>query len=119
MALERAGFNHVAAPLVRWTWEGRDLGFVQEPLADRSGGWALAMTSLRDHYARGGRPEAAGGDFGPEAHALGTMTARMHLALDRAFERHPEPVAAWVDAAEATIAAVGPRPARAPRGWPI
>ncbi len=108
VALERAGFNHVAAPLARWTWEGRDLGFVQEPLADRSGGWALAMTSLRDLYASGGRPEVAGGDFGPEAHALGTMTARMHLALDRAFDRHPEPVAAWVDAAEATIAGSDP-----------
>jgi len=59
-ALDGAGFNHVAAPLVRWTWEGRDLGFIQEPLADRSGGWALAMTSLRDLYALGGRPEAAG-----------------------------------------------------------
>ena len=50
----------------------------------------------------------AGGDFGPEAHALGTMTARMHLALDRAFDRHPEPVAEWVDAAEATIAGSDP-----------
>jgi predicted trehalose synthase len=108
VALEGAGFNHVAAPLARWTWEGRDLGFVHEPLVDRSSGWALAMTSLRDLYAAGGRPEAAGGDFGPEAHALGTMTARMHLALDRAFDRHTEPVAEWVDAAEATIARADP-----------
>ena len=77
------------------------------------------MTSLRDLYALGGRPEAAGGDFGPEAHALGTMTARMHLALDRAFDRHPEPVSEWVDAAEATIAEVGPGAPRRPRGWPI
>jgi maltokinase len=105
VALDAAGFNHVAAPLVRWTWDGLDLGVVQEPLADRSGGWALALTSLRDLYASGGRPEAAGGDFGPEAHALGTMTARMHLALDRAFGRQPEPIADWVDAAEAEIAA--------------
>jgi maltokinase len=107
-ALDGAGFNHVAAPLVRWTWEGRDLGFIQEPLADRSGGWALALTSLRDLYAQGGTPEAAGGDFGPEAHALGTMTARMHLALDRAFDRHPEAVSDWVDAAESVIAAADP-----------
>ena len=71
VALEAAGFNHVAAPLVRWTWEGSDLGVVQEPLADRSGGWALALTSLRDFYAAGGAPEAAGGDFGAEARALG------------------------------------------------
>ncbi len=113
-ALDGAGFNHVAPPLGRWTWDRRDLGFVQEPLADRSGGWALAMTSLRDLYALGGRPEAAGGDFGPEAHALGTMTARMHLALDRAFDRHPEPVSAWVDGAEAAIAEADPALLEAP-----
>jgi maltokinase len=108
VALDEAGFNHVAAPLVRWAWEGRDLGLVQEPLADRSGGWALALTSLRDLYAAGGAPEAAGGDFGAEARALGTMTARMHLALDRAFLRHPEPVAEWVDGAEEEIVAADP-----------
>jgi len=104
VALDEAGFNHLAAPLVRWTWEGRDLGVVQEGLSDRSGGWALALTSLRDFYATGGAPEAAGGDFGAEARALGIMTARMHLALDRAFLRHREPVVDWVDAAEDSIA---------------
>jgi maltokinase len=105
MGIEEVGFNHVAAPLVRWVWEGRDLGVVQEPLADRSGGWALALTSLRDFYAAGGTPEAAGGDFGSEARALGVMTARLHLALDRAFLRHHEQVVDWVDQAEAAIAA--------------
>ncbi len=105
VALEEAGFNHVAAPLVRWVWEGRDLGVVQEPLADRSGGWALALTSLRDYYASGGTPEAAGGDFGSESRALGVMTARMHLALDRAFLREHSLVAGIVDEAEGSIAA--------------
>jgi predicted trehalose synthase len=113
-ALDAAGFNHVAAPLLRWSWEKRDLGFIQEPLADRSGGWALAITSLRDLYSLGGRPEAAGGDFGPEAHALGTMMARMHLALDRAFDRQPAPVSDWVDAAEAAIAQADPELLDAP-----
>ncbi len=105
VALDESGFNHVAAPLVRWVWEGSDLGVVQEPLADRSAGWALALTSLRDFYASGGSPEVAGADFGAEARALGTMTARMHVALDRAFQREHEPVIDWVDEAEATIAA--------------
>jgi maltokinase len=105
VALDESGFNHVAAPLVRWVWERRDLGVVQEPLADRSAGWALALTSLRDFYASGGSPESAGADFGAEARALGTMTARMHLALDSAFLREHEPVMEWVDEAEATIAA--------------
>ena len=114
VGLDEAGFNHVAAPLVRWVWEGRDLGVVQEPLADRSGGWALALTSLRDYYAAGGSPEAAGGDFGAEARALGTMTARMHLALDRAFLRHHEPVGDWIDSAEAAIAAADPSLLEAP-----
>jgi maltokinase len=108
VALDEAGFNHVAAPLVRWVWEGRDLGVVQEPLADRSGGWALALTSLRDLYASGSSPEVAGGDFGSEAQALGTMTARMHLALDRSYSRQAEPVADWVDAAEAEMTSVDP-----------
>ena len=114
VALDESGFNHVAAPLARWVWEGRDLGVVQEPLADRSAGWALALTSLRDFYASGGSPEAAGGDFGADARALGTMTARMHLALDSAFQREHEPVARWVDEAEATIAASDASLLRAP-----
>lgn len=108
VALDAAGFNHVAAPLVRWTWEACDLGVVQEPVLGRAGGWALALTSLRDFFAAGGRPEAAGADFGPEAHALGTMTARMHLALDGAFERRPASVTEWVDAAEETIRQADP-----------
>ncbi len=106
VALDESGFNHVAAPLVRWVWEGSDLGVVQEPLADRSGGWALALTSLRDFYAAGGSPEAAGADFGAEARALGTMTARMHLALDRAFPRDHESVVGLGRRAEARIADV-------------
>ena len=104
VALDEAGFNHIAAPLVRWVWGTSDLGVVQEPLADRSGGWALALTSRRDFHASGGAPEAAGADFGAEARALGVMTARMHLALDRAFLRHPQPVVEWVDEAARAIA---------------
>jgi predicted trehalose synthase len=77
-------------------------------LADRSGGWALVLTSLRDLYASGGPPEEAGADFGPEAYALGTMAARMHLALDRAFSRHLEMVSDWVDQGEQVIAGVDP-----------
>ena len=114
MALDAAGFNHLAAPLARWRRGGRDLGLVQERLAGSAGAWALALTSLRDLSARGGRPEDAGGDFGPEARALGTMTARMHLALDRAFGRQVVPVADWVDQVEAAAAG-----AAAAAGTPI
>lgn len=108
VALDEAGFNHLAAPLALWRRGGRDLGLVQELLAGSAGGWALARTSLRDLYASGGAPETAGGDFGPEARALGTMTGRMHLALDRAFGRRTEEVAAWVDGVEAVVRAAEP-----------
>ena len=85
----RSGFNHLAAPLAVWRRAGRDLGVVQEYLSGASSGCALALTSVRDLYASGGPPEHAGGDFGAEAHRLGTMTARMHLGLDKAFGRRP------------------------------
>ena len=60
VALDESGFNHVAAPLVRWMWEGVDLGVVQEPLADRSSGWALALASApKSAPALSGGPLAA------------------------------------------------------------
>jgi maltokinase len=108
VALDTAGFNHLPAPLALWRRGGQDLGLVQEMLAGSAGGWALALTSLRDLYGSGESPESAGGDFGPEARALGTMTARMHLALDRAFGRRSGDVNAWLDAAEAVITAADP-----------
>jgi predicted trehalose synthase len=107
-ALDEAGFNHLAAPLALWRREGRDLGVVQEMLAGSAGGWALALTSLRDLYASGGPPEWAGGDFALEARALGTMAARMHLALDRAFGRRSERVSTWIDHVEEVVRAADP-----------
>jgi predicted trehalose synthase len=89
VALDRAGFNHLAAPLAVWRRQGRDLGIVQEFLVGRADGWALALASLRDLYASGGSPEDAGGDFAPEADALGMMTARMHMALAEGFGQQP------------------------------
>jgi predicted trehalose synthase len=102
-ALDDAGFNHLAAPLAVWRRAGRDLGLVQEFLAGASSGHALALTSVRDLYASGGPPELAGGDFGAEAHRLGTMTARMHLGLDKAFGRRPGHVGSWADDIEAVL----------------
>lgn len=96
--LDDIGFNHVAAPLAVWRRGGWDLGVVQERLSGSVDGWTLALTSLRDLFAAGGTPERAGGDFGPESAALGTMTARLHLALDRARGQQVEPVAGWADA---------------------
>jgi maltokinase len=81
-----------------WRRENRDLGVAQEHAPGSVGGWALAQTSLRDLYASGGKPEDAGGDFAPEARAIGIMTARMHLALDRVFGRSTGDVSDWMDA---------------------
>ncbi|MHB1486414.1 MAG: maltokinase N-terminal cap-like domain-containing protein [Acidimicrobiales bacterium] len=85
MALDRVGFNHVAAPVGTWSRDGYDLALAQEFLNGGSDGWALALTSLRDFYQSDLAPEAAGGDFGSEARRLGNMTARMHLGLAKAF----------------------------------
>ena len=108
LALDEVGFNHIAAPVAVWRRGGRELGIVQEFLAGASSGRALAVTSVRDLYASGGPPELAGGDFGAEAHRLGTMTARMHLGLDQAFGRRPGDVKAWADAIEEAVRPVAP-----------
>lgn len=108
IALDDAGFNHLAAPIAVWRRGGRDLGVVQEPLAGPADGWALAMTSLRDLHGAGCAPEDAGGDFAPEARALGTMTARMHLALGRAFGREEAWVGDWVAAVEERVRRADP-----------
>lgn len=103
VALDDAGFNHLPAPVALWRRAGRDLGVVQECLPGAVVGWALAMPSLRDLFAFGGPAEAAGGDFAPEARALGVMTARMHLAVERAFGRHGADTGAWVEAAAEAV----------------
>jgi maltokinase len=108
LALDRVGFNHLLAPLALWRRDGIDLGIVQEFEPGAAGGWTLALTSLRDLYASGGSPEAAGADFATEARHLGTMTARMHLGLDEAFGRKTGDITAWVEAVEQTVRAIEP-----------
>jgi maltokinase len=108
LALDEVGFNHLAAPLAVWRRAGRDLGVAQEYLPGASSGYALALTSVRDLYASGGPPELAGGDFGAEAHRLGTMTARMHLGLDKAFGRRAGDVGHWAEGIEESLRALSP-----------
>jgi predicted trehalose synthase len=108
VTLDEAGFNHLAAPIALWRRQGRDLGVVQELLIGRAGGWALALTSLRDLYGSGVRPEQAGGDFAIEARSLGTMVARMHLASDKAFGRQMGAVADWAAEVRLTVQDVAP-----------
>lgn len=110
LALDRVGFNHVAAPAGHWRRGDYDLAIAQEFLHGGTEGWALALTSLRDLYGRaasnGWPPEgaerpgpevaaAAGGDFGAEARRLGEMTARLHLALGQALGQSTGQVTVW------------------------
>ncbi|MHB1710650.1 MAG: hypothetical protein ACYCV7_04505 [Acidimicrobiales bacterium] len=108
LGLDGVGFNHLLAPVAIWRRGGTDLGIVQAYEAGSSGGWSLALTSLRDLYAAGGSPERAGGDFAPEALHLGTMTARMHLGLDRAFGREAGDLGVWVAEVEHLVGLAGP-----------
>ena len=92
-----------------WRRAGRDLGDRPGVPGRRVVGLGdLALTSVRDLYASGGPPELAGGDFGAEAHRLGTMAARMHLGLDEAFGRRPGNVGDWADAIEDAVRPVAP-----------
>jgi len=110
VSLDEAGFNHLAAPIALWRRQGRDLGVVQELLAESADGRALALTSLRDLYGSAGRPEEAGGDFADEALALGTMTARMHLVSAGVFGRRIGAVADWAAEVELVVRGAAPRP---------
>ncbi|MGH8997495.1 MAG: hypothetical protein ACRDYB_15950, partial [Acidimicrobiales bacterium] len=103
VTLDEVGFNHLAAPIALWRRQGRDLGLVQDRLAESADGWALALTSLRDLFGSGTTPERAGGDFAIEASSLGTMTARLHLATDKAFGRRSGAVADWSAEVEAAV----------------
>ena len=104
--LVRAGFTNVAEPIAEWRDGGRDLAVVNAFLAGAADGFSLALTSLRDLFDRGGVPEEAGGDFGPDARRLGIITAKLHLALATAFGTEPGDAGAWADDMEAHLARV-------------
>lgn len=108
LGLDDAGFNQLLAPVALWQRSGTDLGVVQEYQPGTTTGWVLALASLRDLAESGAAPEEAGADFAAEAHRLGTMTARMHLALDRAFGRRSGDISTWTDAVEASARAADP-----------
>ncbi len=113
-ALAAAGFEQVAPPLASWRDGDVDLAFAQEFLAGGSEGWALAITSLRDLYnAVSDDPAEAGGDFSSEAGRLGSMTARMHLALAESFGVDGDRLrsgafGALIDDIERRLVALGP-----------
>jgi maltokinase len=83
--LGERGFPHVVPQLAELRYEGADLAVVRQYLLGATDAWQLAHTSLRDLLGTRVPPEEAGADFGPEAHTLGEVTGRLHLALAEAF----------------------------------
>ncbi len=107
-SLDDAGFNHLPGPVAFWRRGPYHLGMVREILPAATSGWAMALGSLRDLLASGGAPEHAGGDFAGEAERLGTMAARLHLALERVYGRRPGNVAAWSASVASAVRAGAP-----------
>ena len=103
-ALAGAGFAAVAAPLGEWLEDGRHLAVVTEFLMGGVDGFHLALTSLRDLYDAKGMPEDAGGDFGPDACRLGTITGELHVASAAVFGTSAPDVDAWLGDMEAQLA---------------
>ncbi|HEY2332199.1 MAG TPA: phosphotransferase [Acidimicrobiales bacterium] len=96
-ALGRAGFPSVPAQVGRWHEDGADLAVVHEYLVGGVDGFHMALTSLHDLFDVGGDPAGAGGDFAPDAHRLGTVTAELHLALAAAFGAEAGERERWSD----------------------
>lgn len=79
-ALDRVGFNHLAAPVGVWRDEARDLdlALAQEYLAGATEGFSLAQTSLRDV-------------LGESAHGLEELTAPSEpTTVEEEGDRGPE-----------------------------
>lgn len=96
-ALDAAGFDAVPHQVGCWRRGERDLAVARTFLKGSAEGWSLAVTSLRDLYQARVAPEEAGGDFAPSAARIGSLVARMHLALAEAFGAAPGDPAAWAD----------------------
>jgi maltokinase len=127
-ALSDAGFENIARPLATWRREASgelpdfDLAVLQPFLFGGVDGWALALTSLRDLFGVSDTqqipiisfdspppavdPAEAGGDFSGEARRLGTITARMHLALRQAFGEEQGDARVWAEQIGAQLDAV-------------
>jgi maltokinase len=101
----------VIAPALGWAeGAGATLALLQPFLKGGTDGWMLALTSVRDLYAEADlHAEEVGGDFAPEAHRLGAVTATLHADLAQAL---PSRVASRAES-EATAAMLRARLAAA------
>jgi maltokinase len=96
-ALAKVGFGNISAPVAEWSRGDRDLAVMRQYLVGATDGWTLAQTSLRDLYDSRVDPATSGGDFAPDAHRLGEVTAQLHLALADAFGTEPAAPGEWAD----------------------
>lgn len=103
-ALNERGFPHAVPQLADLRLDGTDLAVVREYLLGSADAWQLAHTSLRDLLGTPGAPEEAGADFGPEAVALGEVTARLHLAMADIYGTVPGDPDAWLAGFRAQLA---------------
>ena len=101
--LRAGGFTHVPEQpgvLERPAPDGGDdvlhLAVARSFLTGATDGWHLALTSLRVLFADHGEAERSGGDFGPDAHRLGSITGELHLRLAEAYGTEPVDVSHWV-----------------------
>lgn len=100
--LHEVGFPYVPEQqgvLERATPDGDDvlhLAVARTFLSGATDGWHLALTSLRVLFADHGRPDVSGGDFGPDAHRLGSITAELHLRLAEAYGTDRPDVSHWI-----------------------
>ncbi len=65
-------------------------------LTGASDGWHLALASLRVLISDHGDAAASGGDFGPDARRLGSITAELHRRLAGVFGASDAHVSEWV-----------------------
>jgi maltokinase len=89
-ALAEVGSEVIAQPCGWYDYATDDfeatLGLLQPFLRGGSDGWMLAITSVRDLlHDSTQHADEAGGDFAPEAHRLGMVTAVLHSDLRSAL----------------------------------
>lgn len=86
--LDKGGFNHIPAPLVRWPTNESYL-LLSEPINSKITGWHLAKTSLRDLFDSGGRATEAGASLVEESYRLGEMVGRLHACSESVLGSEP------------------------------
>lgn len=91
------GFPHVVAQRAELRRDDVDLAVVRDYLLGSTDAWQLAQTSLRDLLNSRVPPDEAGGDFDPDAAALGEVTATLHVELAEVYGTSPGRPEDWLE----------------------